>query len=245
MRTQYTHKHIHKHKHNTHTHTHTCTHTQTHTQTHKHMHTAPAVYPGCDHLDAGRKQACGMHQGPLPPALLRRRKGKRATLQQGPDSLPYGKYIHVLVCYFRLHVLICYCRLHVLVCYCRLHVLVCYCRLHVLVCYCRLHVLVCYCRLHVLVCYCRLHVLVCYCRLHPPHLPSHLPISPPTSPSHSLSPPPQPPAVENEKELEDLKDGGQVRIMMWLEMEKEKSNWAEEVKLIGGEFSVYAETVRQ
>ena len=60
----------------------------------------------------------------------------------------------------------------------------------------------------------------------------------------SLPPLPlQPPAVEDEKELEDLKDGAQLRLMLWLEMEKEKSNFAEEIKLIGGEIAVYAETV--
>ena len=32
-------------------------------------------------------------------------------------------------------------------------------------------------------------------------------------------------------------------MMLWLEMEKEKSHFSEEVKLIGGEFAVYAETV--
>lgn len=58
-----------------------------------------------------------------------------------------------------------------------------------------------------------------------------------------VPPPPQPPTVEDEDDLDELKDGAQVRIMLWLEMEKEKSHFAEEVKLIGGEFAVYAETV--
>ncbi|CAI8014042.1 Myoferlin [Geodia barretti] len=51
-----------------------------------------------------------------------------------------------------------------------------------------------------------------------------------------------PPTVEEDEDLEDLKDGAQVRMMLWLEMEKEKSHFAEEVKLIGGDFAVYAET---
>ena len=50
--------------------------------------------------------------------------------------------------------------------------------------------------------------------------------------------------MEEDEDLEDLKDGAQVRMMLWLEMEKEKSHFAEEVKLIGGDFAVYAETVR-
>ena len=67
-----------------------------------------------------------------------------------------------------------------------------------------------------------------------PHFFAHHPPPPP---------PPQPPTVEEEEDLEDQKDGAQVRMMLWLEIEKEKSNFAEEVKLIGGEFAVYAETV--
>ena len=59
--------------------------------------------------------------------------------------------------------------------------------------------------------------------------------------------PSQPPAVEDEKDLKSLKDGAQVRLMLWLEMEKEvvrkKDIWASKVKRIGGEFNVYAETV--
>ena len=59
--------------------------------------------------------------------------------------------------------------------------------------------------------------------------------------------PSQPPAVEDEKDLKSLKDGAQVRLMLWLEMEKEvarkKDIWASKVKQIGGEFNVYAETV--
>ena len=50
--------------------------------------------------------------------------------------------------------------------------------------------------------------------------------------------------MEDEEDLEELKDGAQVRMMLWLEMEKEKSHFAEEVRLIGGDFAVYAETVR-
>lgn len=57
----------------------------------------------------------------------------------------------------------------------------------------------------------------------------------------------QPPAVEDEKDLKNVKNGAQVRLMLWLEMEQEvaqkKDIWASEIKRIGGEFSVYAETV--
>ena len=73
-----------------------------------------------------------------------------------------------------------------------------------------------------------------------------LPLIPLLSPSSAPFPPdssPQPPAVQEEKELEELKDRALVRLMLWLEIEKDKSNFAEEVKLIDGEFAVYAETV--
>ena len=53
--------------------------------------------------------------------------------------------------------------------------------------------------------------------------------------------------MKNEKELKGLKDGAQLRLMLCLEKEEEKNKgknrWAEEVKLIGGDFAVYAETV--
>ena len=50
--------------------------------------------------------------------------------------------------------------------------------------------------------------------------------------------------MEDEEDLEKLKDGAQVRMMLWLEIEKEKSHFANEVKLMGGDFAVYTETVR-
>ena len=57
----------------------------------------------------------------------------------------------------------------------------------------------------------------------------------------------QPPAVEDEDDLKKQKDEAQIRVMLWLEMEKDgeenKSHFHDEVKLIGGEFSIYAETV--
>ena len=51
--------------------------------------------------------------------------------------------------------------------------------------------------------------------------------------------------MEDDDDLDELKDGAQVRMMLWLEKEKEKSHFSEEVQLIGGEFAVYAETVRE
>lgn len=80
-------------------------------------------------------------------------------------------------------------------------------------------------------------------------LPFHSFPSSPVSPLPPPSLPPllQPPTVKDEKQLKGLKDGAQLRLMLCLEKEEEKNKgrnrWAEEVKLIGGDFAVYAETV--
>ena len=96
--------------------------------------------------------------------------------------------------------------------------------------------------------YIHVHVIVyrstctCICILSLSFSLSLPPSLPPSLPS-SFPPSLQPPAVEDEKDLEDLKDRAQVRLLLWLEMESKKSKFAEEMKLIGGEFSIYAETV--
>ena len=51
----------------------------------------------------------------------------------------------------------------------------------------------------------------------------------------------QPPAVEKEEELKDLKDRAQVRLLLWLGLEKDQEKWTECCG--GGEVAVFAETV--
>ena len=51
----------------------------------------------------------------------------------------------------------------------------------------------------------------------------------------------QPPAVEKEEELKDLKDRAQVRMLLWLGLEKDQEKWTECCG--GGEVAVFAETV--
>ena len=51
----------------------------------------------------------------------------------------------------------------------------------------------------------------------------------------------QPPAVEKEEELKDLKDRAQVRFLLWLGLEKDQEKWTECCG--GGEVAVFAETV--
>ena len=51
----------------------------------------------------------------------------------------------------------------------------------------------------------------------------------------------QPPAVEKEEELKDLKDRAQVRLLLWLGLEKDQGKWTECCG--GGEVAVFAETV--
>ena len=51
----------------------------------------------------------------------------------------------------------------------------------------------------------------------------------------------QPPAAEAEKDQRDLQVGAQVRIMLWLGLEKDQDDWT---KCCGtGEVAVFAETV--
>ena len=51
----------------------------------------------------------------------------------------------------------------------------------------------------------------------------------------------QPPGVSKPEDLEDQKDGAQVRLLLWLGLEQFQSEWAKEA--IGGNIAVYAETV--
>ena len=51
----------------------------------------------------------------------------------------------------------------------------------------------------------------------------------------------QPPAVEKEEELKELQHRAQVRLVLWLGLEKDQQNWTE--CCAGGEVTVYAETV--
>ena len=51
----------------------------------------------------------------------------------------------------------------------------------------------------------------------------------------------QPPATEKEEELNDVKQRAQVRLVLWLGLEKDQQNWKE---CCGdGELTLYAETV--
>ena len=51
----------------------------------------------------------------------------------------------------------------------------------------------------------------------------------------------QPPAMEKEEELNDVKARAQVRLVLWLGMEKDQQNWKE---CCGdGEITLHAETV--
>lgn len=51
----------------------------------------------------------------------------------------------------------------------------------------------------------------------------------------------QPPVMEKEEELKDLKHRAQVRLILWLGLEKDQQNWKE---CYGdGEVTLYAETV--
>ena len=65
----------------------------------------------------------------------------------------------------------------------------------------------------------------------------YFPLSLSLSPSSLL----QPPAVEKEEELKDLKDRAQVRLLLWLGLEKDQEKWTECCG--GGEVAVFAETV--
>ena len=51
----------------------------------------------------------------------------------------------------------------------------------------------------------------------------------------------QPPAVQKVEELEDLKDGAQVRLLLWLGLEKDCKEWTKHCP--GGEVATFAETV--
>ena len=66
-------------------------------------------------------------------------------------------------------------------------------------------------------------------------------IIPPSSPP-TLSSPNQPPAVEKEEEMEDLKDRAQLRVMLWLGLEEDQNKWNEQGP--GGVVAIFAETVR-
>ena len=59
----------------------------------------------------------------------------------------------------------------------------------------------------------------------------------------SLPPPTQPPAVKKQKELEDMKDRAQVRLMLWLGLEKDQTKWTDNIP--GGDLATFAETVRK
>jgi len=52
----------------------------------------------------------------------------------------------------------------------------------------------------------------------------------------------QPPAVRKQKELEDLNDHAQVRLLLWLGLEKYQDRWRDNVS---GDISTFAETVRE
>ena len=47
--------------------------------------------------------------------------------------------------------------------------------------------------------------------------------------------------MQKQEELEDLKDGAQVRLMLWLGLEKDQEMWTEHVP--GGDLATFAETV--
>ena len=49
--------------------------------------------------------------------------------------------------------------------------------------------------------------------------------------------------MEKEEELKDLKDRAQVRLLLWLGLEKDQEKWTECCG--GGEVAVFAETVSQ
>ena len=53
--------------------------------------------------------------------------------------------------------------------------------------------------------------------------------------------PKQPPAVKKQEELEELKDRAQIRLMLWLGLEKDQTTWTEHVP--GGDLATFAETV--
>jgi hypothetical protein len=48
--------------------------------------------------------------------------------------------------------------------------------------------------------------------------------------------------VQKKKELEELKDRAQIRLMLWLGLEKDQAMWTEHVS--GGDLATFAETVR-
>ena len=60
---------------------------------------------------------------------------------------------------------------------------------------------------------------------------------------HLLLPPfpLQPPAVKKEEDLEELEDRAQVRLLLWLGLEQDQSEWTRAAP--GGEIAVFAETV--
>ena len=51
----------------------------------------------------------------------------------------------------------------------------------------------------------------------------------------------QPPAVKKQEELEELKDRAQLRLLLWLGLEKDQTTWTDNIP--GGDVATFAETV--